>query len=97
MKKRILSILRFCLAGYLAVNQFMTLDKRELPKIANPRLVIKKSERNLEIFDGEKLVKSYRIVLGFAPVGDKEIEGDGKTPLGEFYVFTKNDQSKFYL
>jgi murein L,D-transpeptidase YafK len=36
-------------------------------------------------------------VLGFAPAGDKEHEGDGKTPLGEFYVFTKNEQSKFYL
>ena len=56
--------------------------------IQNPRLVVKKSERKLEVFDGEKLVKTYRIVLGFAPEGDKEIEGDGKTPLGEFYVFT---------
>ncbi len=68
----------------------------ELPEIENPRLVVKKSERKLEVFDGDKLVKTYRIVLGFAPEGDKEIEGDGKTPLGEFYVFTKNDQSKFY-
>jgi murein L,D-transpeptidase YafK len=65
--------------------------------IENPRLVVTKSERKLEIFDGEKLVKTYRIVLGFAPAGDKETEGDGKTPLGEFYVFTKNDKSKFYL
>ena len=63
----------------------------------NPRLVVKKSERKLEVFDGEKLVKTYRIGLGFAPVGDKEKQGDGKTPEGEFYIFTKNDQSKFYL
>ncbi len=76
---------------------FMPFENTQLPKIENPRLVIKKSERKLEIFDGEKLVKTYRIVLGFAPEGDKEQEGDGKTPLGEFYVFTKNDQSKFYL
>jgi len=68
-----------------------------LDKLENPRLVVKKSERTLEVFDNEKLVKTYKIVLGFAPDGDKEQEGDGKTPLGEFYVFTKNDQSKFYL
>ena len=68
-----------------------------LENLENPRLVVKKSERRLEVFDGERLVKTYRISLGFAPDGDKEIEGDGKTPLGEFYVFTKNDQSRFYL
>ena len=65
--------------------------------LENPRLVVTKSERKLEIFDGDKLLKTYKIVLGFTPEGDKAQEGDGKTPLGEFYVFTKNDQSKFYL
>jgi murein L,D-transpeptidase YafK len=76
----------------------MSLKNPQLPpKIENPRLIIKKSERKLEVFDGEKLLKTYKIVLGFAPEGDKEIEGDGKTPLGEFYVFTKNEQSKYYL
>lgn len=68
-----------------------------LPKLENPRIVVKKKERKLEVFDGEKLIKTYRIGLGFAPEGDKEKEGDGKTPEGEFYVFTKNANSKFYL
>ena len=68
-----------------------------LPEMKNPRLVVKKSDRKLEVFDGEKLVKTYRVGLGFAPVGDKEKQGDGKTPEGEFYIFTKNDQSRFYL
>jgi len=76
---------------------FMPLENTKLSEIENPRLVVKKSERKLEVFDGEKLAKTYRIVLGFAPEGDKAEEGDGKTPLGEFYVFTKNDKSKFYL
>lgn len=63
----------------------------------NPRLVIKKKQRLLQIFDGEKLIKNYKVVLGFAPRGDKEIEGDGKTPTGKFYVFTKNPESRFHL
>ncbi len=62
-----------------------------------PRLIIKKSERTLELFDGEKPLKTYKIALGFAPVGDKKKQGDGKTPEGDFYIFTKNDKSKFYL
>lgn len=75
----------------------MSRENSELPKLANPRLVIKKKERRLEVFDGEKHVKTYTIVLGFAPLGDKRREGDGKTPEGEFYIFTKNPESKFSL
>lgn len=63
----------------------------------NPRITIKKKQRLLQIFDGEKLVESYKIVLGFASEGDKRIEGDGKTPTGTFYVFTKNPESRFHL
>ena len=68
-----------------------------LPQMKNPHIVIKKKARLLQLFDGEKLIKTYKIALGFAPAGDKEREGDGKTPEGEFYIFTKNDKSKFYL
>lgn len=68
-----------------------------LPPLENPRLVVKKAERQLQLFDGEKLVKIYKIVLGFAPVGDKEREGDGRTPEGEFYLAVKNPKSKFFL
>lgn len=68
-----------------------------LPKPENPRIIVKKGERVLQLFDGEKLIKTYKIALGFAPEGDKEKEGDGKTPEGEFYIFTKNAKSKFYL
>ncbi len=96
MKKRILlgfTVLSFLLLSLFVFNQLMTLHQI----LENPRLVVKKNERKLEVYDGGKLVKTYKTALGFAPAGDKEIEGDGKTPLGEFYVFTKNDQSRFYL
>ncbi len=68
-----------------------------LPPMKNPHIVIQKKQRLLKIFDGAKLVKKYKIVLGSAPNGDKQTEGDGKTPEGTFYIFTKNDRSKFYL
>lgn len=68
-----------------------------LPKLKKPRLVVKKEQRELELFDGAKLIKTYKVALGFAPAGDKEKEGDGKTPEGKFYVFTKNPNSQFHL
>ena len=75
----------------------MTREPADLPKMENPRLLIKKKDRVVQVFDGEKLIKTYRMVLGFAPDGDKSSEGDGRTPIGEFYVFTKNPNSKFHL
>jgi murein L,D-transpeptidase YafK len=69
----------------------------ELPEMRSPRLVVTKKERKLEVFDSDRLVRTYCISLGFTPVGDKEREGDGKTPEGEFYIFTKNPKSQFYL
>ncbi len=68
-----------------------------MSEIKNPQIVVEKKKRNLKLYDGKKLFKTYKISLGAVPVGDKEIEGDGKTPEGEFYVFTKNDKSSFFL
>jgi murein L,D-transpeptidase YafK len=69
----------------------------KLPPLKNPSLLVKKKERKLFLYDDKKLLKTYDIALGFAPEGDKERQGDGKTPEGEFYIFTKNPKSQFYL
>ncbi|MBC7796865.1 MAG: L,D-transpeptidase family protein [Pyrinomonadaceae bacterium] len=70
---------------------------KKLPMLKNPHIVIKKKARTLSIFDDGKFVKTYKIVLGASPNGDKEIEGDGKTPEGDFRVDRKNEKSSFYL
>ncbi len=72
-------------------------NNEPLPVLKNPLIVVRKKERKLYLYDEEKLVKTYDIALGFAPVGDKERQGDGKTPEGEFYIFTKNPKSSYYL
>ena len=87
----------FVVVGALAFDQLIVTDGDKSLKLKDPRIVVSKSERKLELFDGDKLIKKYKIALGKNPVGDKEVEGDGKTPEGEFYIFTKNPQSKFYL
>ena len=65
--------------------------------LVSPRIVVKKAERKLLLYSAGKLVRTYRIGLGLSPVGDKVREGDRRTPEGEFYIFTKNDKSAFYL
>lgn len=65
--------------------------------VSNPKIVVKKAERILELWYGEVLYARYPIGLGWEPVGDKKREGDGKTPEGEYYICTRNNYSRFYL
>ncbi|HEX4948184.1 MAG TPA: L,D-transpeptidase family protein [Blastocatellia bacterium] len=65
---------------------------------ASYQLVVKKSERKLYLYnDRQKLLKTYKIALGFNPVGTKTKQGDGATPEGEYYLTHKNPKSNFYL
>lgn len=65
--------------------------------ITNPKVVVKKSDRILQLWDGDVLYGSYPIGLGWEPVGHKQKEGDGRTPEGIYYVCTRNIYSRFYL
>ena len=65
--------------------------------LAEPRIVVQKGARRLKLYAGGELVRVRRMALGFAPEGDKEKRGDGRTPEGDFYVCMKNERSKFHL
>ncbi len=100
MKKPVVAVIGglFALVFGLLANQIVVYPLSEdLPEMEKPRVLITKSERKLEVFDGEELIATFKIGLGSSPVGDKEVEGDGKTPEGDFYIFTKNPKSSFYL
>jgi hypothetical protein len=59
-------------------------------------VVLRKSARNLALCNRGALVQSYRMGLGFAPLGDKQVEGDGKTPEGVFYIPQLVPNSDYY-
>lgn len=60
-------------------------------------LLIYKKSRAMELYQGEKLLKTYRIGLGANPVPPKEREGDRATPEGAYEICTKNPASKYHL
>jgi murein L,D-transpeptidase YafK len=76
---------------------FIGLTLWSRPPIDKPHIIVYKKARKLELYSGKTLVRTYRVGLGFNPVADKEREGDGATPEGEFYVFVKNNKSAYYL
>ena len=75
----------------------LTNQGQRLSNVEQPRIVVQKHDRKLELYSGKQLLKTYKIALGFNPEPDKEREGDGATPEGEFYVFVKNIKSAYFL
>lgn len=55
----------------------------------NVYIEIDKSDYTLTIKIGNKVVKTYPVVLGFDPVGDKKMQGDGCTPEDTFKIISK--------
>jgi len=66
-------------------------------QLKSPKIIVKKSERKLELWNGDTLYGTYPIGLGWNPEGDKKVEGDGRTPEGVYYVCVRNSNSRFYL
>ena len=61
------------------------------------KLVIRKSRYSVTLYKGEIPVKTYRAVFGKGyPNGDKQMQGDQRTPEGEFYICAMNDSKRFY-
>ncbi|MDO5643986.1 MAG: L,D-transpeptidase family protein [Paracoccus sp. (in: a-proteobacteria)] len=61
------------------------------------RIVIEKQARKMRVYQQGRLVRAYDIALGFAPEGDKRMQGDGKTPEGVFRIDRRNAASRFHL
>ena len=58
---------------------------------------IEKAARRLTLLRDGTPIAVYRVALGFAPVGDKRAEGDGRTPEGRYRIDRRNDRSAFHL
>lgn len=73
-------------------SKFRTYDGPEVT-----RVLIYKENRKMYLMHGEEVLKTYDVGLGFAPLGDKTIRGDGKTPEGDYRVDRRNPNSEFHL
>jgi len=61
------------------------------------KVLVEKSKRKLHLLKGGVAIRSFDIALGIRPVGDKEKEGDFKTPEGNYLLDAKNPDSEFFL
>ena len=72
-------------------------DSLPNPQIGITKLEVIKSTRELKVYSGNKVWRTYDIGLGRNPTGHKTQEGDGKTPEGLYYIDRKNPRSSFHL
>lgn len=60
-----------------------------------PRIIIDKSDYELNIYDDEGWYATYPVVFGSKNLNDKMMEGDRKTPEGSFRVIAKRPHEKW--
>jgi len=61
------------------------------------KVVVDKGNRVLHLMDKGVAFRTFKIALGLAPEGDKEQEGDQKTPEGNYMLDGRNPNSDFFL
>jgi murein L,D-transpeptidase YafK len=76
-------------------ERVMLRSTESLPPV--DRVVVRKSERRLLLLHGTTVVRSYKVALGLNPVGQKEREGDYRTPEGRYYLVRRNPRSEYFL
>jgi murein L,D-transpeptidase YafK len=86
--RRVVHLLTFLIAGLVCAAA----KPRQADKI-----VIVKSARTMTLLSGNRILKTYKVALGTMPVGPKRIEGDHRTPEGDYVIDSRNSQSRFHL
>lgn len=97
MKILLIVFLVLCLAavGLAAAARF---NFNPLPRdLVVDRIVVEKSVRRLTLFQNGRVLKSYPVALGRAPIGAKEYEGDQRTPEGIYKIDFHKPDSDYHL
>jgi murein L,D-transpeptidase YafK len=88
---------RFLMIGAMSVLAGCASKFRRYKGPEVTRVVVFKKARRMHLLRGRQILKSYRIDLGFAPKGDKNMAGDGRTPEGKYFINRRNPESDFHL
>lgn len=81
----------------IALQVFAPRSSKPMPKKDKvDYVVVRKKERRLFLYAGNSLIKSYPIALGKNPVGQKQREGDSRTPEGIYTLDWRNPNSRFF-
>ena len=60
-------------------------------------VVVEKANRKLHLIKDGTPFRTFDIALGIRPIGDKQHEGDFRTPEGRYLLDMRNPHSEFFL
>ncbi len=79
----------------VATTTVATMPEAGLPMV--DKVLVRKAERKLYLLRKGEVLRSFVIRLGLAPLGQKEQEGDFRTPEGRYRLVRRNPNSDFFL
>jgi murein L,D-transpeptidase YafK len=86
-------------AGVCVALSFVALtpaaQQRAIPQKADSVLILKK-DHLLELLEGGKVIRTYKVALGQGGLAPKEREGDGRTPEGHYTIDARNAASHYH-
>lgn len=94
MKKWIIYTL--LLVPGIALAYYLFPEKGLPADVKIDKLVVIKSRRIMQAYAGGKVIRTYRVSLGKQPLGDKQYEGDARTPEGSYTINGRNPNSGFH-
>ena len=66
------------------------------PIVLADHIVVLKSQRQMALMRGDRVIKVYRVALGRYPNGPKVEEGDERTPEGAYFIDKRLPGSNFH-
>ena len=60
-------------------------------------VLVEKGKRKLHLIQDGEVFRTFEIALGIRPVGDKQHEGDFRTPEGRYLLDARNPNSEYFL
>lgn len=60
-------------------------------------VIVEKAKRKLHLLNNGEILRTFDIALGIVPTGDKEKEGDFRTPEGRYMLDVRNENSEYFL
>jgi len=80
------------LAGCGERSRFQSYDGPTVTSI-----VVQKARRQMAVLHDNDVLAGFQIDLGFAPLGPKQVQGDGRTPEGVYRINRRNPNSEYHL
>lgn len=83
-------------AASMAALAYLNFDPLPRDAVAD-HVLVEKSARRLTLLSKGKILKTYCVALGRAPVGAKQYEGDQRTPEGIYTIDFHKPDSDYHL